>query len=192
MNKKGKPFVIAIAGGSASGKTTLCRILKDEFKELNVKIIHTDDYFWTNLPKVTAPFTQVTYVDYNHPNSVDYEKIINDFNGIIHSDEPTDILIIEGILVLYKEEIRDDLDLKIYVDCQSDERLVRRIKRYEKWGKTFDEITSVYLDAVRYRHNEFVEPSRWHADIVLNGSELSKRAVQIISEWVKGNIHKEH
>jgi len=84
---------------------------------------------------------------------------------------------------LYFEDIRKKLDLKIYIDCPSEERIVRRIKR-DIVDETFEEISSEYLDIVRYRHAEFVEPSKWYADLILNGSNYSKTATNVIGKWL--------
>ncbi|MBM7602662.1 uridine kinase [Metabacillus crassostreae] len=93
------------------------------------------------------------------------------------------VVIIEGLTVLYFEEIREKIDLKIFVDCLSDERLFRRLKR-DINEQTFDEISSEYLDLVRHRHNEFVEPTKWHADLILNGSITSNNSLDIVRKWV--------
>ena len=98
------------------------------------------------------------------------------------------VLIIEGLFVLHLQDIRNKLDLKVYVDLESDERLVRRIKRFSARGQTFDEITSRYIDTVRFRHNELIEPSRWHADIVVNGNS-GDTPVKMITTYVDSQIN---
>lgn len=187
MDKK-KAIVIGIAGGSGSGKSTICSEIEKNLDGLLVKVIHIDDYYKADKPNVTSPFTGVIYADYNHPNSIDFDRLIRDYT--IFAKQEIDVIIIEGLMTLYKDEIRDILDLKIYIDCQADERIVRRIKRNLSWGESFEEITSVYLDAVRYRHNEFVEPSRWHADIILNGSNLSKKGKDLVVKWIRNESDK--
>jgi uridine kinase len=91
-------------------------------------------------------------------------------------------------LVLWDEEILSMLDLKLYVDCRPDERIVRRLRRNMTWGLSFDEIASVYLDMVRYRHDEYVEPTKWRADFILNGSKPSELADAGIVELIKSNL----
>ncbi len=95
-----------------------------------------------------------------------------------------DVVIVEGLMTLYHGPVRERLDLAIYVDAPSDERIVRRLKRNMTHGMDFDDIARFFLDCVRFRHEEFVEPSRWHADVVLNGSYPSERGFQVVVEWI--------
>jgi len=74
--------------------------------------------------------------------------------------------------------------LKLFMECRADERIVRRLKRNLEWGLTFDEISGVYLDLVRYRHDEYVEPSKWKADLILNGSSMPERAISVITSYI--------
>ena len=99
------------------------------------------------------------------------------------ADENLDVLIIEGLFALYLEPIRSKLDLKLYVDLDSDERLVRRIRRFTSFGQTFDEVTDRYIDTVRFRHNELIEPTRWHADMVVNGI-AGDTSVDILAAYI--------
>ncbi|GMQ63568.1 uridine kinase family protein [Vallitalea maricola] len=186
MSKK-KQLVVGIAGGSGSGKSTICSYFENALDDLNVKSIHMDDYYKTNKPDVISPFTGVVYADFNHPDSFDFDRLLNQYSIIAEQD--VDVIIIEGLMTLYEERIREILDLKIYIDCQADERIIRRISRNSSWGESFEEITSVYLDAVRYRHNEFVEPSRWYADFILNGSNTSQIGKDIIIKWIRDQIN---
>ena len=89
---------------------------------------------------------------------------------------------------MWDEEIYSKLDLKLFVDCKADERIVRRLKRNMKWGLTFDDVSNVYLDMVRYRHDEDVEPTKWKADLILNGSTISKVSTEAITSLVKNSI----
>lgn len=182
MKKVEHCIVIGIAGGSGSGKTTFSNKLAKELDVLKVKTISTDDYFREVKPIVNAPYNGKEYKDYDHPYSVDMDRLNRDMNQFI-SSKIYDVIIIEGLMVLYFEEIREKIDLKIFVDCPSDERLVRRLKR-DRNEQTFDEISSEYLDLVRHRHNEFVEPTKWHADLILNGSNTTKNSLDIVRNWV--------
>lgn len=181
-----KALVIGIAGGSASGKSTICGYIEKELDGLNVEVLHIDSYYKENMPKIIAPITGKEYEDFNHPDGIYFDRLMNDYRKLCKKD--LDVIIIEGLMTLQREEIREVLDLKLFVDCQADERIVRRLKRNLAWGESFDEITNVYLDAVRYRHNEFVEPSRWHADIVLNGSNFSDTSLNMVVDWIKSRI----
>ncbi|WP_337018235.1 uridine kinase family protein [Oceanobacillus massiliensis] len=175
--------VIGIAGGSGSGKSTFARKLAESFDRENVKKVEMDDYFKEEKPKVEAPFNVGQYDDYDHPDSVDREKLAIDLTHWMTSNA-YDVIILEGLMGLYFEEIRDKLDLKLFVECPSDERLVRRLKR-DNDKLTFDEITSKYLDLVRHRHHEFIEPTKWHADLIINGSQPSEKSLEAIRKWIQ-------
>ena len=181
-----KTFIIGVAGGSASGKTTFSGKLKNKLSNKNVLEIHMDKYFLPEAerPCIKAPITEINYRDDNHPNSFNLAKLKSDLNDFIKSKE-YQVIIIEGLLSLWDKDICGLLDLKLFIDCQADERIVRRLRRNMKErGLSFDEISNVYLDAVRYRHNEFVEPSKWQADFILNGSKQSELALDIIVNYI--------
>jgi uridine kinase len=95
------------------------------------------------------------------------------------------VIVVEGLMTLHHAPLRDLLDLGIFVDAPSDERIVRRLKRNLAAGHAFDDIAAFFLDSVRFRHQEFVEPSRWHADVVLNGSYPSARGLQVVVDWIR-------
>jgi len=179
-----KAFVIGIAGGSASGKSTFCEQLENALVGHSITIFHMDHYFKPKdmRPYVSAPITQKMYMDDNHPTTVDLTQLKKDLSTAISDAE---IIIVEGLLTLYDDEICQQLDLKLFIECRADERIVRRLKRNMERGLTFDEISNVYLDMVRYRHDEYVEPSKWKADLILNGSMFSAKALEIIVDAIK-------
>ena len=174
-------YVIGIAGGTCSGKSTLSDKLGQYYGD-NCRVFHMDAYFRKPFIKTIAPITGVEYVEHNHPDALLLDEMCNDFYAELNSGKHK-VVIIEGLFALYLPEIRNRLDLKIFVDLDSDERLVRRIKRFTERGQTFDEITSRYIDTVRFRHNELIEPTRWHADIVVNGNS-GEKTVDIIKTYV--------
>ena len=181
-----KPFIIGIAGGSASGKSTFSKHLREAFAGMKVTELHMDSYFKAEAerPTAIAPITEKEYRDDNHPLSMDLPKLKQDMTNMIE-ENTCQLLIIEGLLTLWDEEIYKQLDLKLFVDCRPDERIVRRLKRNMTWGLTFDEISNVYLDMVRYRHDEYVEPTKWRADFILNGSNPSPKVLDMIVTYVK-------
>jgi len=182
-------YTIGIAGGSCSGKTTLTGALEEKFIARGRKVIaiHMDKYFKNPTPNTIAPITRVEYPEHNHPDSFKMEEFYAAIDEARASD--ADVVIIEGLLVLYLDEVREKLDLKIFVDLMSNERLIRRVKRFMRdRGQTLDEVATRYLDTVRYRHNEFVEPSRWHADMVLNGAASLETSTDIICAYTEGRI----
>ncbi len=182
------PFIIGIAGGSASGKTVFCRALVEALSGHNVKVFEMDDYFKEQVPKSKAPITGKIYDDYQNPDGIDLQRMKNE---LFAAQE--DIVIVEGLFTLADEDIHRRLDLKLYIDCQADERIVRRLKRYQTEGgfdedflknETFGWLSDYNLDLVRYRHDEYIEPSKWRADIILNGSMPSERALEMVKGYV--------
>lgn len=178
--------IIGIAGGSASGKSTLSGCLAEALKDLRVLELHMDSYFKDpeERPSAAAPVTGRIYRDDNHPLTVDLEGLKRDLQAAVDGSK-YQIVIVEGLLVLWDEEIYRQLDLRLFVDCRPDERIVRRLKRNMGWGLSFDEIADVYLDLVRYRHDEYVEPCRWRADFVLNGSNPSPKALEAMVLYIR-------
>lgn len=182
MKKIDRCILIGVTGGSGSGKTTFSHKLAKSLVGLNVKTISTDDYFKKVKSQVKAPYNGRQYDDYDHPSSVDIEKLTSDIQDSVSSNM-FDVVIVEGLMALYFKEIREKLDLKIFVDCPSDERLVRRLKR-DLNEESFEDITAEYLDLVRHRHNEFIEPTKWYADVIINGSNPSQVSIDVVRKWV--------
>lgn len=185
MSNPIKPLVVGIAGGSASGKTTIAARLTDALSDLTVETVHMDSYFWPATPRTAAPISGVVYDDHNLPESFDLDRLVADLDERCGCPAAPQVIIIEGLMTLHDAELRARLDLGIFIDAQSDERIVRRLKRNMARGMSFDDIATYFLDSVRYRHQEYVEPSRWHADIVLNGSNTSPRGVALVADWIR-------
>jgi len=186
-----KTFAVGIAGGSASGKSTFSDALEKALKNsknLDVYVFHMDSYFKAEKdrpqPRVEAPFSSVMYADDNHPTSIDLPKLSADLEKAVASDK-YDVIIVEGLFTLCEKDIYSQLDLKLFVECRPDERIVRRLKRNMAWGLSFDEIANVYIDMVRFRHDEYVEPSKWRADIILNGSYPSEITLKMIVDYIE-------
>ena len=192
-HKNHKPIIIGIAGGSACGKNRITEALNKTLSGpmSKVKILCMDTYFKKPLPKCIAPFSGREYDDYNHPESVDIKRLLADIKHFLQTKE-FDVIIVEGLLVLQNSDLRKLLDLKVFVDADADERIVRRLKRnMEERGLSFDEIADYYLDSVRFRHQEFVQPSRWYADIIMNGSQWSNTAIELLASWIKFRLKRE-
>lgn len=180
-----KPFIVGIAGGSASGKSSFASKLEASLAGLEIQVLHMDAYFKPKeaRPFSPAPFTGISYTDDNHPETIDYAALLADAKKA--RDSSCDIVIVEGLFALWYDELRALLDFKLYIDCRPEERIVRRLRRNMGWGLTFDEISNVYLDMVRYRHDEFVEPTRWHADLVINGSSQPEKGLETVALYIK-------
>ncbi|MHB0856437.1 MAG: uridine kinase family protein [Anaerolineae bacterium] len=185
LNKR--PLVVGIAGGTASGKSTLATRLEQSLAGLRVHTMHMDRYFLPVKPHMVAPITRLDYEDHNHPTSFDLSAMRRDLDSLIEGADAPQVLLVEGLLTLHDDVIRERLDLRVFLDLQPDERIVRRLRRNMARGLGFDEIACFYLDTVRYRHQEYVEPSRWHADIVLNGNCSSDTGVDMLAEWIRAH-----
>jgi uridine kinase len=182
-----KPYIIAISGGTCSGKSTLSDNLKRMLgKKYTVSLFNMDNYYQWSAMKTTAPITRIEYPEHNHPDAVDTDRLYKDLTAAI-SDKANDIVLIEGVFSLYFDRLREQLDLKVFVDLKSDERLYRRIKRM---FESLDDTAHRYLDTVRYRHDEFVEPTRWHADVVINGTLDANIGTNIIVSYIEAQINQ--
>ena len=148
-----KPYFIGIAGGSASGKTTFANQLAEQLKERKVKVFHMDQYFKKEeaRPIQDSFMNQKSYRDDNSLQSFDLKQFYQELK--LAKQGTDEFIIIEGLFTLYDSTIYNFLDLKIFIDCRADERIVRRLKRNMNRGLTFDEISQVYLDLVRFRHD---------------------------------------
>lgn len=178
-------YVVGIAGGTCSGKSTLVDRLAARLADYPVAVLHMDRYFRSPAPHTIAPITRKEYVEHNHPDTLDLPALYRDFDAALQAPG---IVLIEGLFALYLDPIRDRLDLKVFVDLQSDERIVRRIKRFLSMGQSMDEITDRYLDTVRFRHNELIEPSRWHADLVLNGTLDAHKGAEVLLNYILAQV----
>ncbi len=179
-------IVIGIAGGSGSGKSTFTNRLRDEFGD-KVTVVYYDNYYKSN---DGVPFEVRKKRNYDHPDAFDTPLLIQhlkalkqgesvqcpvyDYTQHNRSDQfvelkPRKIIILEGILVLENAELRDLLDIKIYVEADADERIIRRIIRdVKERGRNIEDITEQYLTTVKPMHYIFVEPTKALADIVIN------------------------
>ena len=181
-------YVIAIAGGSASGKSTFTERLLKELEGIKTEVIHMDSFFKKKeeRPYVKSHINGEYYVDDNCPDTIYFDEYRKRFNELRESG--AQVLITEGLLTLWDEETRDKIDMKIFVDCRSDERLIRRVNRNMKWGLKFEEITDVFLNMVRFRHDQYVEPTKWTADFIINGSQKTDMILEMVVEKVKRSI----
>ena len=195
--------VIGIAGGTASGKTTIVNKLKEFFKD-DVELISHDSYYKEHSD---MPYEERAKLNYDHPSSFDTERMIDDIVALreghtidkpvydfsIHHRvdktvkvEPKRVILIEGILIFENKELRDLMDIKIFVDTDADERLMRRIIRDMKYrGRTIDSILTQYQETVKPMHEEFVEPSKKYADIIIPRGGENEAAMSIL----KGHLN---
>ena len=135
-----------------------------------------------------APITRKVYAEHNTPEALELERFYSDFAQACAPGSGRRLVLVEGLFALHLEAVRERADLKVFVDLESDERLARRIVKFMAWGDTYEQVTSRYLDSVRFRHNELVEPTRWHADLVLNGTLDSHKGVAVLEGYLRQQL----
>lgn len=194
----GKVIVIGVAGGSASGKTTVASRIKKEFGSLVELISH--DYYYKRHDELT--YEERTLLNYDHPNAFDTDMLISDIKSLkdgiaidrpdydftVHnrSDKtvrvnPSKVIILEGILIFENKELLDLMDIKIYVDTDADVRLIRRIVRdVKERGRDLDSVINQYQNTVKPMHEQFVEPSKRYADIIIPEGGQNEVALSMI------------
>ena len=184
-----KPVIVGISGGTASGKSTLAGWLESQLAGLTVRVFHRDSYFKPDSvrPKAAAHVTGTIYFDDNCPETIYHEKLREDLAQAVA--EGPDVILVEGLFALWYDWLYEQLDLKLFVDCDADERIVRRLRRnMAQRGLSFDEIAGVYLDMVRYRHQQYIEPTKWRADLILNGSTPSPLAQELVAGHIRAAV----
>ena len=205
-----KPIIIGIAGGSASGKTSISRRLKKQFdNERSVLIIRQDDYYKDQSDK---PMEERIKTNYDHPFAFDndlllqqvhelsegrtvekptYDYVHHTRSDVTETCYPCDVLILEGLFVLEDENIRDLLDIKIFVDTDADVRFIRRLIRdVNERGRSVDSIVSQYLDTVRPMHEQFIEPSKRYADVIIPEGGHNEVAIDLLTTKISSIIRK--
>jgi len=202
--EKMKPLIIGIAGGTGSGKTTVACRIYESLKGINVVVIQQDAYY---IDLSHLPIEERKKINFDHPSAFDNDLLIKHLKKLIKVEEiekpiysftdytrkketekvlPRDIIILEGILVLEEEKIRNLLDIKIYVDADEDERFIRRLVRDTKEReRTMDSVIEQYLTVVKPMFLQFVEPSKRYADIVIPQGGLNDVAIDIIVSKIK-------
>ena len=192
-------ILIGIAGGTGSGKTSIAQAIASDFGKSEVVIIEQDSYY-RDLSNLTIK--ERSSVNFDHPDSVDYNLLKHHLNELIHGNAVNipiydfgthtrkkdiqtinkhHIIILEGILALFDQEIRDMMDIKIFVETADDIRIIRRIKRdINKRERTFASVIEQYYKTVRPMHIQFVEPTKRYADIIVPEGGHNKVAVDIL------------
>lgn len=192
-------LVIGIAGGTGSGKTTVARNIMRRL-DLDAAAMIEQDAYYRDLNDLAPPQRELR--NFDHPDSIESElfvqhiratragetigKPVYDFTEHVRTPEivevvPRDVVIVEGILLFHFPEARELLDIKIFVDTPADIRLLRRIRRdIRDRGRTLDSVTQQYLRTVRPMHEEFVEPSKRHADVIIPEGGHNEIAIDMI------------
>ena len=201
-------MIIGIAGGTGSGKTTVTRKIKEYFGE-DVSVIYHDNYYKRH---DELCYEERAKLNYDHPDSFDTALLVDDLRRLtageaircpvydytIHnrSDKtleirPTRVVIVEGILIFENAEVRDLMDIKIFVDTDADVRILRRVLRdVKERERTLDSVVSQYLTTVKPMHEAFVEPSKKYADVIVPLGGHNDVALDMIIERIRVELGK--
>ncbi|MBQ6466052.1 MAG: uridine kinase [Oscillospiraceae bacterium] len=199
-------MILGIAGGTGSGKTTITRKLIQSFGG-DVSVIHHDNYYKAHHD---MPYEERAKLNYDHPNSFDTELLIEALKELkkghavkcpvydytIHDRtdrtvtiQPTRVVIVEGILIFESRELCEQMDIKIYVDTDADVRILRRIVRdVRDRGRSLESVINQYLTTVKPMHEQFVEPSKRRADIIIPEGGHNQVALEMVVERVRAHL----
>ncbi len=202
-----KPYIIGIAGGSGSGKSTFAGRLKEAFPD-QISLISCDNYY---LPHDELPLEERAHLNYDAPEALEFDLMVRhleelkngqatlcpvyDFTKHTRSDqktkiEPRPIILIDGILIFHDPALRECMDLKIYVEADADERILRRARRdMKERGRDLDSVIEQYLSTVKPMHNTYVKPTRVFADIILNGGK-NEQAFLLVKTQIERILRK--
>lgn len=202
-------IVIGIAGGSGSGKTTLMRSLTDRFQN-DITVLSHDNYY---RPYDELSMDERRKVNYDHPDAFETEMLIEHLRQLKEGKSincpvyehatysrmeetipvaPSKVILVEGILIFENKELCNLMDIKIFVDTDADVRLIRRIKRdVAKRGRSIDSVLNQYLNTVKPMHEQFVEPSKKNADLVVLEGGKNLVALEMIIDRIQRHIDDE-
>ncbi|MCE5089841.1 uridine kinase [Staphylococcus devriesei] len=204
-----KTTIIGIAGGSGSGKTTVTNEIMKNLEGYSVALL-AQDYYYKDQSHLT--FEERLETNYDHPFAFDNDLLIDnlrdlvngqavevptyDFTNHTRSDEtiafePKDVIIVEGIFTLENKTLRDMMDVKIYVDTDADLRILRRLVRDTKErGRSMESVINQYLNVVKPMHNQFIEPTKKYADIIIPEGGSNKVAIDIMTTKIQTLVSK--
>lgn len=178
-------MIIGIAGGSGSGKSTFTNRLVEQIRPIQVHSISTDRFFKSELPKMISPSSGKEYDNWNSPDSIDFERLLETVQGHRSENMEQTVVIVEGLSVLYFPELRDMFDLSIFIELDSDERMYRRIKRNMRmWNISMEEVADYYLESAKFEEKKFFLPTKQYADFIINGSSDFRKQISVISSWI--------
>ncbi|MFV0560240.1 MAG: uridine kinase [Enterococcus sp.] len=200
---KSKPIIIGVTGGSGSGKTSVSHAIFNNFPDHSIMMLEQDSYY---KDQSDLSFEERLKTNYDHPFAFDsdlllehleklldyqtIEKPVYDYVAHTRSDatiiqEPKEVIILEGILILDDKRLRDLMDIKVYVDTDDDIRIIRRIKRdMEERGRTLDSVIEQYLREVKPMYHQFIEPTKRYSDIIVPEGGENHVAIDLITTKV--------
>ncbi len=199
-------IVIGIAGGSGSGKTTITKKIEERFRT-DVTVIYHDDYYKA---RHDLSYEERVKLNYDHPAAFDTELMIRDLRALksgaaidcpvydytiydrterTQTVTPSRVIIVEGILIFHEKELRDLMDIKLFVDADADVRILRRILRdVKERGRSLDSVISQYLGTVKPMHEAFVEPSKKYADVIIPEGGKNRVALDMVLNRVQFHL----
>lgn len=208
--KLSKPILIGIAGGTASGKTSIAQILKDDFKDTqSVTIIKEDDYY---KDQSNMTYEERCKTNYDHPLAFDfdlmtkqlkellyghtiqkptYDYTVHNRSDVIETVEPSDVIILEGLFALYNPEIRELEDIKVFIDTDADKRFIRRLKRdIVERQRTMENVMDQYLTTVKPMHDQFIEPTKKYANIIIPDGKSNVVGIDILRAKINSVLYE--
>ena len=209
MNEDKRPIVIGVTGGSGSGKTTVSKAIYENLRGQSIQIINQDTYY---NDQADMTMEERKAVNYDHPLAFDTALLIEQLDALRHNQavempvydykeytrsqatvhvEPQDVIILEGILILDDERLRDLMDIKVYVDADDDIRILRRIQRdMQERGRSLESIISQYLKTVKPMYHQFIEPTKRYADIIVPEGGENQVAIDLLVTKIRDIIQK--
>lgn len=200
--------IIGIAGGTGSGKTTVVRKIAEALPPHHVVVVPLDSYY-----NDTSHMTEEERhaINFDHPDAFDWKLLIKQVNELRNGQaveqptysyikcnrlketlhvEPKPVIIIEGIMTLLNKKLRDMMDLKIFVDTDSDERLIRNIQRdVLERGRTVDMVISRYLEVLKPMHEQFIEPTKKYADLIIPQEGENHKGINILCKYIESLVN---
>lgn len=200
-------MIIGIAGGTGSGKTTVVKKIIRQLPSDEIAVISQDSYYWDN---GHLPLEERQKINFDHPHSIEFDLLVEHIKKLRAGEavrqpiysyltcargadtilvEPRKVIIIEGILILTNSDLRDLLDIKVFVQADADDRLARVIKRdIEQRGRTVEKVLERYAQTVKPMHVQFIEPSKAFADIIIPEGGHNKVAINVLTSLIKAYI----
>ena len=202
--------IIGIAGGTGSGKTTVVKKIVQALPPHYVAVVPLDSYY-----NDTSHMTdeERKHINFDHPDAFDWKLLVKQIQQLRNGEaieqptysyilsnrlpetvhvEPKPVIIIEGIMTLINKKLRDVMDLKIFVDTDSDERLIRNIQRdVVERGRTVDMVINRYLDILKPMHEQFIEPTKKYADLIIPQGGENLKGIGILCKYIEGLVPKE-
>ena len=200
-------LIIGIAGGTGSGKTTVVHQIMNELPHAEVGIISQDSYYKENK---NMSYEERSNINFDHPRAIDFELLVthlkelkrgNIINQPVYSfikhnrtddtivTHPRKVMIVEGILIFTNPELRDLFDIKVFVHADSDERLIRRLRRdISERGRDMEEVLSRYQHTLKPMHEQFIEPTKAYADIIIPNDKFNTVAIDVVRAVINQRI----